>query len=96
MPRAYRDDRTTEERRASSLRGAEKAKVTRPRLSHRPNDGCPHQRAFGAAADGDVGYSDAEAEFLRACEAYRSDRAQRFMVATDYLAVLISLGYRKG
>lgn len=41
-------------------------------------------------------YDDAEAEFLRAAEQFRSKNRKPFMTATDYLAVLLSLGYRKG
>jgi hypothetical protein len=40
-------------------------------------------------------YPPAEAEFLAACEAYRQGRGLRFLRATDYLAVLLALGYRR-
>lgn len=40
-------------------------------------------------------YTDEEMEFLKAVEEFKKKRRVRFPHATDYLAVLVSLGYRK-
>ncbi len=40
-------------------------------------------------------YTDEEREFLRAAYEYQHERGIRFMNATDYLKVLLALGYRK-
>lgn len=40
-------------------------------------------------------FSDAEAEWLREAERYREKHGRLFMKATDYLQLLLSLGYRK-
>jgi hypothetical protein len=51
---------------------------------------------------GDVGYEEdgseytaVEALYLAACEKYRSANGLLFLRATDYLKVLLSLGYRR-
>jgi hypothetical protein len=41
-------------------------------------------------------YNEAEAEFLRQVEQYRARRGLRYLAATDYLAVLLGMGYRRG
>lgn len=46
-------------------------------------------------ATGDPGYSDEESAYLTACEAFRSSTGRKFMLATDYLHVLRTLGYAK-
>jgi hypothetical protein len=40
-------------------------------------------------------YDDEQREFLAACDRYRRAKRKVFLVATDYLAVLKSLGYRR-
>lgn len=50
----------------------------------------------GTSVWADREYDDAETEFLRAAEAYRQEHKRISMRATDYLRVLLSLGYRKG
>lgn len=40
-------------------------------------------------------YTAAEWEFIRAVDAARKASGKRYLTATDYLAVLLSLGYRK-
>lgn len=40
-------------------------------------------------------YDDDEAEFLRACEAYRTRYQIRFLTATDYLRIAKDMGYAR-
>ncbi len=40
-------------------------------------------------------YSESELEFLQALELYRRQNKRPFPTATEYLEVLVSLGYRK-
>lgn len=41
-------------------------------------------------------YTAEQAAFLTACARYRSTHGRQFLLATDYLAILLELGYRKG
>jgi hypothetical protein len=45
--------------------------------------------------DEDKLFSGEESAFLKAAEAYRAARHLKFMKATDYLKVLLALGYRR-
>jgi hypothetical protein len=47
----------------------------------------------GDPATTDRVYDDREREFLAACERYRAEKKRAFLLATDYLRILISLGY---
>jgi hypothetical protein len=53
-------------------------------------------RPHGKGVDNDRVYDEAEAAFLRECERYRSKAGKKFLLATDYLRVLLSMGYRRG
>ena len=52
-------------------------------------------RLHADAATADRIYDDEESEYLHACEAYARRYQRKFMRATDYLAVIKSLGYRQ-
>jgi hypothetical protein len=65
-----------------------------------PDGPRPNLWALGAAKLDESGslariYDEEAAEFLRACESYRERRHLRFLSATDYLRVLLSLGYHR-
>jgi hypothetical protein len=68
-----------------------------PRTPHLPPKG--KGRRPGATR-GDVGqsmqpYSDEEAAFLAAVEAWKRRTGRKFPAHSEYLAILLSLGYRR-
>lgn len=55
---------------------------------------CP-TRPVRDPVTGERYYTDEEREYLTACESYAARYNRRFMTASEYLHVAISIGYRK-
>ena len=83
------------ERVAAALAAMNGRKQTERAARRAPPPAAPAPRAAGHPTTSEPQYPDETAEFLRAAERYRAGKKRPFMTASDYLAVLLGLGYRK-
>lgn len=79
------------------LRDGGKVIVTK-RGRHVPvvgSHGCPDRARYHAGCNDAGLFTDDEREFMLAVEKYKRERHRPFPAASECLAVLVSLGYRK-
>jgi hypothetical protein len=68
-----------------------------PRIPKPPKpEPVPKPPPRGHAANSEIQYDDDEVQFLRAVDAYKREKRRPFPTLAEYLAILKSLGYRKG